>query len=169
MKSLEIVGVIEVCHVTSKTTLNYWKMVERYPNLKEEVGGSIPEYEISSPLDRKLATWSTVSCALALACRPSISQNKLKLKYVIFVWSCKDHIFICKFHGDFSFKTLSCTMNEHSKLQRTSRPFQWAATHHHNFEHNLAFWGMICFKLISHLHWREHFALQFLHQILLRM
>ena len=29
-------------------TLNYWMMVERYPNLKEEVGGSNPGYEISS-------------------------------------------------------------------------------------------------------------------------
>jgi hypothetical protein len=28
-------------------------MVERYPNLKEE----IPDYEISSPLDEKLARW----------------------------------------------------------------------------------------------------------------
>jgi hypothetical protein len=28
-------------------------MVERYPNLKEEVGNSIPSCEISSPLDRK--------------------------------------------------------------------------------------------------------------------
>ena len=26
----------------SETTLNYHMMVERYPNLKEEVGGSIP-------------------------------------------------------------------------------------------------------------------------------
>ena len=53
-------------------TLNYWMMVERYPNLKEEVGGSIPDYEISSLLDRNLA----------LACRPSISkQNKTKQKH----------------------------------------------------------------------------------------
>jgi hypothetical protein len=28
--------------------LNYWMMVERLPNLKGEVGGSIPGYEISS-------------------------------------------------------------------------------------------------------------------------
>ena len=27
-------------------TLTYWMMVERYPNLKEEVGGSIPNSEI---------------------------------------------------------------------------------------------------------------------------
>ena len=31
-----------------KSTLNYWMMVERYPNFKEEVGGSIPGCEISS-------------------------------------------------------------------------------------------------------------------------
>ncbi len=36
---------------TSKTTLNYWMMVERYPNLKEEVGGLILGCEISSLLD----------------------------------------------------------------------------------------------------------------------
>jgi hypothetical protein len=47
-------------------TLNFWKMVERYPNLKEEVGGSIPRCEISSLLDKTLARWSSASCALAL-------------------------------------------------------------------------------------------------------
>jgi hypothetical protein len=30
-------------------------IVERYPSLKEEVGGSIPGCEISSLLDKKLA------------------------------------------------------------------------------------------------------------------
>ena len=34
-----------------KTTLKYWMMVEGYPNLKEEVGASIPDCEIFSPLD----------------------------------------------------------------------------------------------------------------------
>ena len=38
----------------SETTLNYKMMMERYPNLKEEVGGSIPDCESSSPLDIKL-------------------------------------------------------------------------------------------------------------------
>jgi hypothetical protein len=52
----------------SETTLNYWMMLERYPNLKEEVGGSNPGYEISSLPDGKLAMWLTTSCALALAC-----------------------------------------------------------------------------------------------------
>jgi hypothetical protein len=33
-------------------TLNYWMMVERYPNLKEEVGDLIPGFEISSLLDK---------------------------------------------------------------------------------------------------------------------
>ena len=41
----------------SETTLNYWMMVERYLNLKEEVGGPIPGCEISSMLDGKLARW----------------------------------------------------------------------------------------------------------------
>jgi hypothetical protein len=56
-------------------TLNYQMMVERYPNLKEEVGGSILDCEISSLLDEKFARWSTASYALALACRPSFSQK----------------------------------------------------------------------------------------------
>jgi hypothetical protein len=34
-------------------TLNYRMIVERYPNLKDEVGGSIPGSETSSLLDRK--------------------------------------------------------------------------------------------------------------------
>ena len=60
----------------SETTLNYWMMVERYPNLKKEVGDSIPGCEISSLPDRKLARWSTASCALALASRPSVLKIK---------------------------------------------------------------------------------------------
>ena len=62
----------------SKMTLNYM-MVERYPNLKEEVGGAIPDCEISSLLDRKLVRWSIASCALALACARSVSKKKKKL------------------------------------------------------------------------------------------
>ena len=46
--------------------------MERYPNLKEEVGGSIPGYEISSLLDRYLA----------LACRPSVSKKEKKRKHM---------------------------------------------------------------------------------------
>ena len=57
-------------------TLNYCMMVERYPILEEEVGGSIPGCEISSQLDKELARWSTASYALVLACRHSISTKK---------------------------------------------------------------------------------------------
>ena len=64
---------IESTWVRVETALNYWIMVEIYPNLKEEVGGSILSCEISSLLDIKLAMWSTAFCALALACRPSVS------------------------------------------------------------------------------------------------
>ena len=39
--------------VWSEMTLNYQIIVEGYPNLKEEVGGSIPDCEISSLLDEK--------------------------------------------------------------------------------------------------------------------
>ena len=37
----------------SKMILDYWMVVERYPNLKEEVDGSIPRSEISSLFDKK--------------------------------------------------------------------------------------------------------------------
>jgi hypothetical protein len=57
-------------------------MVERYPNLKEEIGGSIHGCEISSLLDKLLPMWSNVSCALALACRPSVSKKKRKEKWM---------------------------------------------------------------------------------------
>jgi hypothetical protein len=60
----------------SKTwTLIYQMMVERYPNIKEEFGSSIPGCEISSILDGKLAMWSTASCALMLACWPFVSKK----------------------------------------------------------------------------------------------
>ena len=42
----------------SEMTLDYRVMVEGYPNLKQEVGGSKPGCEISSLLDEKLARWS---------------------------------------------------------------------------------------------------------------
>ena len=64
----------------SEMTLNYWLMVDIYPNLKENIGSSIPAFEISSLLDRKLAWWSTASCTLALACRPFISKKNEKMK-----------------------------------------------------------------------------------------
>ena len=38
----------------SELTLNYWMMVERYPNLKEEIGGAILDCKISSLLDINL-------------------------------------------------------------------------------------------------------------------
>ena len=50
---------------SSVMTLNYWMMVERYLDLKEEVGGSISGCEISSRLDRNLA----------MACQPSVSKK----------------------------------------------------------------------------------------------
>ena len=68
---------IELLRKTSswpKTALNYRMMLEGYPNLKEEVDGLIPDYEISSLLDAKLARWSSASYALALACRPFVSK-----------------------------------------------------------------------------------------------
>jgi hypothetical protein len=51
-------------------------VVERYPNLKEEVGALNPDYEILSILDGKLVRWSSASCALALACQPYVTQKQ---------------------------------------------------------------------------------------------
>ena len=50
--------------------------MERYPNLKEEFGGSIPGCEISFQVDIKLTGWLIASCALALASRPSLLKTK---------------------------------------------------------------------------------------------
>jgi hypothetical protein len=61
-------------------TLNYQMMVERYPKLKKEVGGSISKCEISFVPDGEFARWSTASYDLTLACRPSVSKNKNKNK-----------------------------------------------------------------------------------------
>jgi hypothetical protein len=69
--------VMTIIGPSSETTLNYWMMVDRYSNLKEEVGDSIPACEISSLRDRKLAKWSTASCALVLACRPLVSKKTI--------------------------------------------------------------------------------------------
>jgi hypothetical protein len=70
-------------YVWSETTLNYRMMVERYPNLKEEVGNSNPGCEISSLHDGKLARWSIASYALALACRPFVSKSEMKTTNVV--------------------------------------------------------------------------------------
>jgi hypothetical protein len=59
----------------SEMTLNYRMVVERYPNLKEGIGGSNPDCEISSLHDVKLVRWSTDSYALALAYWSSVSNN----------------------------------------------------------------------------------------------
>jgi hypothetical protein len=57
-------------------TLNrvHQMMVERYPNFKEKVGGSILGCEISSLPAGKLVRWSTATCALASAYWLSLSK-----------------------------------------------------------------------------------------------
>jgi hypothetical protein len=67
--------------IWSKMTLNYRMMVERYPNLKEGVGGSIPGCEISSLLDRKISRWSIASYALALAYQLSVLKIENLITY----------------------------------------------------------------------------------------
>jgi len=53
-------------------------MVERYPNLKEEVDSSNPSCESSSLHDENLARWSIAFFALAMAFWPFVSKKKLK-------------------------------------------------------------------------------------------
>jgi hypothetical protein len=60
--------------------LNYWMMVERYPNLKEEVGSSILGWEISILLDGKLVRWSTISSALTVSCALTLTSWPLVQK-----------------------------------------------------------------------------------------
>ena len=76
-------GMLNGRYVWSETTLNYQMMVERYPNLKEEVGSSNLGCEISSLPGGKLVRWSTASCALTLAHRPSVSKSKVKMADVV--------------------------------------------------------------------------------------
>ena len=63
-------------------TLNYRLMVEGYPNLKEEVGGSNPDCEISSLLDGKLSRWSIAFCAWRWLVS-LLSQKKTKKKSLL--------------------------------------------------------------------------------------
>jgi hypothetical protein len=58
-------------------TLNYWMIVERYPNLKEE---AVQFPTMKSPLysTKKNTCYMVASCALTLACRLSISKKKRK-------------------------------------------------------------------------------------------
>jgi hypothetical protein len=72
-------------------------LVKRYPNLKKEVGGSIPDCEISSVLDGKPARWPTASRAFTLACRPFVSPRKIKKSREV---SCDVRIPFVKNHGD---------------------------------------------------------------------
>jgi hypothetical protein len=55
-------------------------MVKRYPNLKEEVGSSIPGYEISSLLENK--TCQVVNCLLCFGVGLSAFCLKKKRKVV---------------------------------------------------------------------------------------
>jgi hypothetical protein len=62
-------------------TPNYWMMVERYPHLEEEVGGSFPDCEISSLLDR---TCQVVNCLLCFGVGMSAFYLKNELIYIVF-------------------------------------------------------------------------------------
>jgi len=59
---IHILLIIKVMILWSEMTLNCWMMMERYPNLKEEVGGLILSCEISSLLDGKIC--KVVNCLL---------------------------------------------------------------------------------------------------------
>jgi hypothetical protein len=66
-------------------THNYWMMVERYPNLKEKVGGSYHGCEISSLLDTK-KTCKMVNClkcfavGLSAFCLPKKEKERRRKK-----------------------------------------------------------------------------------------
>ena len=67
----------------SEMTLNYWMMVDKIPTSQGR--GWRFDSRLWNLLStwHKLARWSTASCALVLACRPSISKKKKKLQPVI--------------------------------------------------------------------------------------
>ena len=73
----------------SKVTLNYWMMVERHPNLKEEIGGSIPGCEISSLLDKKTCqVINYLPCfdaSLSASCLKREKEKK-KRKMIVVIW-----------------------------------------------------------------------------------
>ena len=74
----------EVGFNRSEMALNYWMMVERCPNLKEEVSDSIPGCEISSLLDKK--TCQVVNCLMCFGIGMSafclIKKRKRKKHWV---------------------------------------------------------------------------------------
>ena len=70
----------------SKTTLKYWMMVERYPNMKKEVDGSISWLWILLSTWQKLARWPIASCALVLACPPSVPKRERRETFPSWSW-----------------------------------------------------------------------------------
>ena len=66
-------------------TLNYWMMMERYVNLKEEVGSSIPGCEISSLIDGNLSI-DQLSHVLWYWHVGLLSSKKLKNKKVLYMF-----------------------------------------------------------------------------------
>ena len=63
----------------SEMTVHYWMMVEGYPNLKEEVGGSIPA--MKSPL-YMTETYQVVTCLLCFDVGLSAFYLKQKVKKI---------------------------------------------------------------------------------------
>ena len=60
-------------------------MMEKYSNLKEEVGGSIPGCEISSLPGGKLAMWSTTSYAIIIIIILQANIHKITINFTC-VW-----------------------------------------------------------------------------------
>ena len=70
----------------SKTTLNYWKMVERYPNLKEEVSVPFPAMKSSLYLTKK-QTSQVVNCLLCFGAHLltfRLNKNRQTSKFFFF-------------------------------------------------------------------------------------
>ena len=56
--------------------------MDKYPNLEEEVGGSIPGCEISSLLTKNVAMWSTASLVIWCWSVGLMSKNKERKNYI---------------------------------------------------------------------------------------
>ena len=79
----------------SKTALSYYTMVERYPNLKEEVGSSSPGCQISSLLPQNLSSGQlpSVLWPWRVGClSPKRKEEEKDVEGVAFglhVWPCR--------------------------------------------------------------------------------
>ena len=113
----------------SKTTLNYWMMVERYPNPKEEVGGSIPGCEIS--------TCQVANCLVCFGASLSVLCLKKMKKKTIFKdprssdWTYQVCVCITLFISIIMFRgTRNIPHNIHGRFSYIRSYVMWATYSH---------------------------------------